>query len=106
MRTAGVVVEGMAGSQPALFHRCRRQAGEADDIAHRVYVRDFGLEIIIDRNTPAAIRCDTRIFQSQLVSTTNPAGGKQHHVGTDTLATFQFGDYLAMRATGDSGNLF
>ena len=88
----------MASGDTALFHRGRRQAGEADRVPGGVDMRHRGLERVrIDLDAAAIVRLDPAAAQVQCVRRTHPPGGIQDHFGPDGAAVLQRHDGMIVR---------
>ena len=99
------LTERVAGRDPSLVHRRRRQRGEADDVADGVDVVDLGLERLVDEDPAAAVGFQAGVGKFEGFGLALPARGVHHRFGGDLLTAGQAGDG-ARRADLDAGHLF
>ena len=104
--SAGTLVAGdaerVAGRQPALLHRGRGQAGEADHVADRVDVRHARSGSASLTVQPAAI-VDRQAGRRQIErrGRAGPADAVQRRVGDDLLAAGQVDAHALAVLVGD-----
>ena len=98
MRGASIA-ERVARRQPALLHRGRGQAGEADHVAHRVDVRHRGAVVLVHGDAAALVGLEAGRAQVERVGRALPAGRVEHRVGGDPLAAREVRDGAAVAAS-------
>ena len=79
----------MTGRQPALLHRGRREAREADDIADSVDMRLIGLEMLVDLETPSIVRVYAGGLELEIGGRAGTADRIQRLFADDLLAAGQ-----------------
>ncbi len=105
--------ESEGGSQPALLHRHRGQAGKADHVAHGEDMRLLGAVLRVDRDAAARVGFDAGRGQVQLIHIALPAHGVEQRVPGNLLLALQVryhaavgrllnGDYRLIHTHGDA----
>ncbi len=82
-------IEGMSYRNAALFHRGRCKRREADHVAGRVNVGNFGLKELVNPDAPPFIGLDARRLKAKPTDRSRAPNAVQCFIGDDVLATSQ-----------------